>query len=381
MTQFARSALGSAVLAVLLAASASAQDRQIKFSSGFPPVAVPPAAYQTVADWLAANSGFRAEVFSMSLLSLQETAAGIRDGIADAGYVLTPYAPAEFSEINLAADMSMLVTTGTRVPNMVMSAAIVEYVALNCPECQEEFAAQNQVFLAGGASTAYSLVCKEPIARLEDVKGKTIRVGAPVFGRWVEAFGGTKASIPGSEMFEALSQGVVQCTMVGTPDVVNFQLAEIVKGVMVGAPGGVYAGTASMNVNLDLWRGLTDEERKTLIQAGALMTAEVNAGYNRQAVEAEKLLREKGVALDEPTPDIVAATEAFVEKDMKTIEEQFTSLYGVENVSGKMQTISALVEKWKGKLAEADPTDAETFRRLIWDEVYAKIDPASYGMK
>ena len=98
MTQFARSALGSAALVVLLATSAYAQEKQIKFSSGFPPVAVPPAAYQTVADWLAANSDFRAEVFSMSLLSLQETAAGIRDGITDAGYVLTPYAPAEFSE-------------------------------------------------------------------------------------------------------------------------------------------------------------------------------------------------------------------------------------------------------------------------------------------
>lgn len=376
----AKSVIGSAALAILVAGPAAAQDKEIKLSSGFPPVAVPPVAYQKVADWLAANSDFTAEVYSMTLLSLQETSAGIRDGITDVGYVLTPYSPAEFSETNLAADMSMLVTTGTKVPNMAMSAAIVEYVTLNCPECQEEYAVQNQVFLAGGASTAYSLVCKEPIETLEDVKGKTIRVGAPVFGRWVEAFGGTKASIPGSEMFEALSQGVVDCTMVGTPDVVNFQLADIVKGVMVGLPGGVYAGTASMNVNMDLWRGLTDEARGKLIEAGALMTAEVNAGYNRQAVDAEKALREKGVALDEPTDEMVAATEAFVEKDMKTIEEQFTSLYGVENVAAKMETISALVDKWKTKLEGVDPTDGEAFRKLLWDEVYAKIDPAAYGM-
>lgn len=374
------SVLASVAAAALLAGAAAGQDKELKLSSGFPPVAVPPIAYGTVAEWLAANSGFKAEVFSMTLLSLQETAAGIRDGITDVGYVLTPYSPAEFSETNLAADMSMLVTTGTKVPNMAMSAALVEYVMLNCPECQEEYAAQNQVFLAGGASTAYSLVCKEPIDSVDDVQGKTIRVGAPVFGRWVEKFGGTKASIPGSEMFEALSQGVVQCTMVGTPDVVNFQLTDIVESVMIGAPGGVYAGTASMNVNLDLWRGLTDDERKALIQAGALMTAEVNAGYNRQAEDAEKLLREKGVELTEATPEFVQATEAFVNEDLKTIEEQFTSLYGVENVSKKMETIAALVDKWKGKLEGVSPTDGEAYRKLLWDEVYSKIDPATYGM-
>ena len=375
-------AFASTVAILSLATSAAfGQDKPLKFSSGFPPVAVPPIAYKTVSDWLAANSMFKPEVFSMTLLSLQETAAGIRDGITDAGYVLTPYSPAEFSEMNLAADMSMLVATGTDAPNMVMSAAIVEYVTLNCPECLDEFTTQNQVFLSGGASTEYSLVCKEPINTVADIKGKAIRVGAPVFGRWVEKFGGTKASIPGSEMFEALSQGVVQCTMVGTPDVVNFQLQDVIKSIMVGAPGGVYAGTASMNMNLDLWRGLTDEERKTLLQAGALMTAEVNAGYNRQAVAAEKTIRDKGITMVDATDEFVTATSDFVKEDLKTIQQQFTSIYGVTDVEKKMAIIAALVDKWKGKLSKVDPTDGEAYRKLLWDEVYAKIDPAAYGMK
>ncbi|SMH30884.1 TRAP transporter substrate-binding protein DctP [Mesorhizobium australicum] len=368
-------------LMTALTTSAMAQDKPLKLSSGFPPVAVPPIAYKTVAEWLAASSAFKAEVFSMTLLSLQETSAGIRDGITDVGYVLTPYSPAEFSEMNLAADMSMLVTTGTQAPNMAMSGAIVEYVTLNCPDCQDEFTAQNQVFLGGGASTAYSLVCKDPINTIAEIRGKSIRVGAPVFGRWVEKFGGTKASIPGSEMFEALSQGVVQCTMVGTPDVVNFQLQDVVKSIMVGAPGGVFGGTASMNVNLDLWRSLTDEERRTLIQAGSLMTAEVNAGYNRQAVDAEKSIRDKGIAMVNATDEFVAATNDFVREDMKTIRQQFTSLYGVNDVAKKMATITTLVDKWKVKLEGVDPTDGEAYRKLLWKEIYSKLDPATYGMK
>lgn len=380
MSSLVRSLVPAVMALAFAAGGAAAQEKPIKLSSGFPPGSVPPIAYQTVAEWLAANSDFRAEVFSMSLLSLQETAAGIRDGITDAGYVLTSYAPAEFSEMNLAADMSMVVAGGTDVPNMAMSAAVLEYVLLNCPECQEEFATQNQVFIAAGASPAYSLVCAKPIATLADVKGKVIRVGAPVFGRWVERFGGIKASIPGSEQFEALSQGVIDCSMTSTPDVVSFRLIDVAKSVMVGAPGGVYAGAATMNVNLDLWRGLSDEERKTLLEAGSLMTAEVNVVYNRQAIEAEEAIPARGIELSAATDEFIAATKEFVQEDFKTIEQQFTSLYGVADVTAKMETISALVEKWKEKLQGVDPTDSETFRTLIWNEIYAKIDPATYGI-
>lgn len=380
MSSLVRSLIPAVMALAVVTGTAAAQEKQIKLSSGFPPDGVPPIAYQAVADWLAANSNFKAEVFSLSLLSLQETAAGIRDGITDAGYVLTPYAPAEFSETNLASDMSLLVASGTDVPNMAMSAAMVEYVVLNCPECLDEFETQNQVFLASGASSSYSLVCREPVTSLADIKGKSIRVGAPVFGRWVEKFGGTKASIPGSEMFEALSQGVVQCTMVSTPDVTGFQLLDVVKAVMIGAPGGVYSGTASMNINLDLWRGLSDDERKTLLQAGSLMTAEVNAGYNRQAIEAEEEIRNKGITLSSATEEFITATNEFINEDLKTIEQQFTSLYGVNDVPEKMKTITALVEKWKEKVQGIDPTDGETYRALIWDEIYSKIDPATYGM-
>src|SRR5690606_10493689 len=98
-----------------------------------------------------------------------------------------------------------------------------------------------------------------------------------------------------------------------------------------------------------------------------------------QAIEAEATMRSKGVELTEATPEFIAATEAFVNEDLKTIEEQFTSLYGVENVPQKMETIAALVEKWKGKLEGVDAINGETYRKLLWDEIYSKVNPAAYG--
>jgi TRAP-type transport system periplasmic protein len=356
--------------------------KSMTVSSGFPPIAVPPKAHKAVADWLAKNSDIKLQVFAMTLLSLQETSAGIRDGVVDMGYVLTPYFSAEYAETNLAADMSLLSTAGTptKAPGLVMAAAITEYVMLNCTECQAQYKAQNQLWLAGGSSTEYSLACREPISGPDKLRGKSIRVGAPVFGRWVEFLGGTQANFPGSEQYEALSQGVVACTMVGTPDVVNFQLQDVVKDIQMGVPGGVFAGAGSLNLNLNTWKGLTPEQRKVMLQAGALSTAETAVGYVRQAVTAEVKAKESGVALTPASEAFKAKTAEFIAGDMKTIETQFTTAYRLQNVSAKMETIKGLVEKWKAKVNLIDPSDSEAYRKLLWDEIYAKVDADTYGM-
>ncbi|MDF2235704.1 C4-dicarboxylate TRAP transporter substrate-binding protein [Albimonas sp. CAU 1670] len=372
-----------AALAVLLAASAGAvgAERTLTVASGFPDSAVPPYGHHEVAKFLEANSDLRADVQSLGLLTLAEMSPGIRDGIADMGYVLTPYFAAEYSETNMAADMTLLVQKGVDAPGLAMVAAMTEYVLLNCPDCQAEYLAQNQVFLGGGASTEYSLVCNRPITSPADLKGLSLRSGASVFGRWAEHFGAIKVAIPGSEMYEALAQNVVQCTMVGLPDAINFQLTDVTSHIVKNAPGGVFAGAASLDVNLDLWRELDADQRSVLLDAGALMTAATAVEYYRQGVKAEKTLAEAGVTI--VTADeagFTEATQAFLADDMKTIETQFGELYGVENVAAKMETMRGLIEKWKDKVAEVDPSDLEGFRDLLKAEIYAKIDRASYGM-
>lgn len=375
-----RGALALGIM-LLTAGSLAAAERQIKFSSGFPESAAPPMAYAQVADWLAANSDIRAEVFSMSLLSFGETPAGIRDGIADAGYVLTPYFPAEFSETNMVADMALLVNSGTDAPALAMAGAVTEYVMLNCPDCVAEYAAQNQVFLASGASTEYSLVCTKPVNTVADLKGLSVRSGASVFGRWIEHFGGTKVSIPGSEMYEALSQHVVDCTMVSMPDVVNFQLMDVASDMTVNAPGGVFAGTASMDLNLDLWKGMSVDERKIMLEGGARMTAGVAVIYHNSSIAAEPKVTAAGVKIVRVSDEIADATQAFIKEDMATIEDQFTKLYNVENVASKIETMTGLIDKWKGLVAQIDPTSEDEYRTLLMSEVYSKVDPETYGLQ
>ena len=129
---FSRRTVFAAAGAAMLASAGAAQAETLKVAVGFPTGSAAVYALENFAKNVEATSDLKVKVFSLSLLNLKETPPGIRDGIADMGFVLPPYYPAEFAEINLAANLSMLATTGRQVasPGAAMGAAMTEYVFL-----------------------------------------------------------------------------------------------------------------------------------------------------------------------------------------------------------------------------------------------------------
>ena len=380
MQNWKRSLAGAVGMA--LAVGTSARADTMTLTSGFPPGSIPPVAHQALADWLKANSDLDVSVSAMTLLSLPESSPGVRDGIVDMAYILTQYYPAEYANSNLAADMTMLTTVGTPTdaPGIVMAAAFAEYVLFACPKCLDEFKGQNQVYLGSGASSAYALMCAKPITSPADLKGKKIRVGGGNFGRWAEHFGATRVTLPGAEMYEALAQGVVDCSTLSTPEIENWQLYDVVKQVIMGAPGGVFAGVASNNINLDTWKRLSTEQRTKMLQGAAHVSAGVAVGYQVQAKAAEDKAREKGIDIGPAAADLKAASDAFVAADMATVADQFKTKYNLEDVDGRMKTITDLIEKWKGLMNGVDGTNHAAVNDLLWKELYSRVDVATYGM-
>ncbi|WP_288943754.1 hypothetical protein [uncultured Roseovarius sp.] len=371
-----------ATLLCTVALSAANAETTMSLTSGFPPGSIPERAHKELAGWMEENSDIRLNVSAMTLLTFPEASPGVGQGIADMAYFVTPYHKAEYSESNLAAEMSMLSTIGTpsNAPGLAMAGAFAEYVTLNCDDCQTQFKMQNNVYLGTGASSEYGLFCREPIAGPEDLAGKKFRVGAENYGRWAEHFGAVKVSVPGSEIYEAMSIGVVDCTALSTPELENWQLYDVTAQVTTAVPGGVYAGVSSNAMNRDLWQSLTDEERATMLRGAGIVSAGVAGGYFSDALTAEAKAEEKGVDVVPAAEALASETEALAKADMATIAEQYTSIYGIEDVEAKMETISALVEVWKERINGIDPKDNQAFADLLWENVYSKLDPATYGM-
>lgn len=361
--------------------SASAQAESLRYAVGFGPSAYPVQAIYETNELLKADGEIELKIFPLSLLNLKETPPGLRDGLAEAGYVITPYYPAEYSEMNLAAEMSMLTSVGEGAVSTgaVMAGVVTEYVMLNCPDCIDQHKRENQVFLGAMGTPEYVLLCTSPVRSIADLKGKKLRSSLAAMGRWAESFDATKVSIPANEIYEAMSQGVVDCTMISAPELVNLQLMDVTKHVTLGLPGGSFSGVGALNVNVDTWQGLTSAQRKSLVRAAAFNSAKVTVNYYLGANEALAQAREAGIELIGAPEDLKAATETFVNQDIDLIKSNFTNDFGLENVDQKVEIIISLIEKWKGITAEiADDPDAMT--AALDKEIFSKIDPETYFM-
>jgi TRAP-type transport system periplasmic protein len=383
--KFLGATISAAVFTLALGAAPATQAlaKTLKDAVGLAPSSVQYYAHSRLADYVKEHTkDLRIKVYSMSLLNLKETPAGVRDGIADMGFVLPPYFPAEYSEFNLAANVSMLATTGRRVesPGAAMAGATNEYVFFNCPECLAQFEHENQVYLGTSASPTYIMLCTTPIRAMEDLKGKRFRSGAANFGRWAEHFGGIKVSISANDVYEGLGQGVIDCAMLSATELTNLSLYDVVKFVTRRIPGGVYSGVATNNMNLDSWRSLSLEERTVLLKGSARVQADNTWKFHADAKKNLEDAPGKGVEVIEPDPIILTKSDEFVKSDMKVIAEQFRTDYGVENTDAKIAKLAELTEKWK-TLTEGIENDQEALFQVYWKEVFSKLDPETYGIK
>ena len=328
----------------------------------------------------ATSEGVKVQVFGAELLGLGEIPQGVTDGVIDIGLVVTPYFPAEFSEINLAANASMLATSGkpTKWPGPVAGLAITDYV-LNSADSLNQMKQRNQVFLGTGAGIPYWLLCnKTRIESMADLEGKKIRATAN-FGRWAESMGATAVSIGAGDVYEALAQGVVDCTAMETVQLTNFSLADVVTSVTAGVPGGIFNGLG-VNVNRDTWQSLSAEERDALFNAAIESHAAYTWEFNRIGRENWERLEEWGIEGVQADDALLAATNAFVQSDLAVVQSQFTDKYGVADVEEKLAKIAELTEHYKDVVANVETNDRETWAKIFRDEIFSKLDKSTYGL-
>ena len=376
--------LVSAGLCAGLVVAGASHAQQFRYALGFPPNSAGDHGAQLFNEKLQEYSGgelsFR--IFPLSLLSLAEMSEGVRDGIADAGNVLTPYFPSQFPNTNMAVELSMLLALSDKAEGrlgMAYSGAITEYLMLECPDCQSEFAAQQQVILPLGATPEYQLMCTQPIRTAEELRGKRLRVAGAQWSRWAEHFGASTVSMSANEILEALGQGVVDCTVQSSPELGNFRLKEVVTDITVNIPGGVFAG-GSASFNLGVWQGLNAEQRQHILRAAADMNAEVTYLYQSYGDRDFAEAKESGVSIHEPEESLVQASREFVERDLERVAEIYQDRHGISDAADKIAVLQPLVERWMTLLEENAPESSAELAQLYWDEIYSRVDHETYGM-
>nr|WP_325248680.1 C4-dicarboxylate TRAP transporter substrate-binding protein [Amylibacter sp.] len=366
--------------ASLLALAPAVNADQLSYAGGWPPNSKPTAVLEAYAEAIEANSGgeLTMRVFPLSLLSFAEGNAGVRDGLADAAAILTPYFPAEFPNLNMISEFSQLVELeefSSETSSAAFAGALSEYVMLNCPDCMVETAAQNQVYLGAGMTTSYALQCVVPLNSPEDLKGKRIRTAGAYWSRWAETMGAVPVSMSVNETFEALNQGVLDCTASNTADYVNFSFIDAVKYLYTGLPGGQF--TVPTMMNKDRWNGLSENGKSAVMKASAKLAAEMTWVYLDEARAGKAASPERGIEYGPASDSLVAMNREFIASDVKAVASVYSERFGLKNGDEAATTLRDLLGRWTKLTADIDTSAALT--EVYWNEIYSKIDLNSYG--
>lgn len=382
MTDAMRMAAGAMVISAGMTGGGPAGAETLNYAFGYPAASTVGAAAEAYAEAVEQRSGGKLTIrnFPLSLLSLAEAGPGLRDGLADIAYVVAAYAPGDYPRYMLMQDLQLTLNLRelTGKESLAYAGAVVDYTVNHCPECLAEFEAQNQVYLSGATSSMNMMLCAEPAKSLADMEGLNVRVGVASVMRFLSEVDAVSLSFPANESYEALSQGVADCTVLSLPELTNMSLADVVTHVTTDVPGGLASSVAVGNVNREVWQSLDDEGRAAMLYGASQLSADISWGYYADALENEQVAAENEIELTAAEPALLEKLRDFSRDDIATVIESYEENYDIEDADRMAAEFREVLDEWIGLVAPVESRDE--LRDLYWNRIYKNIDPAAHGM-
>jgi len=307
------------------------------------------------------------------LFGHQNALEGVKNRIADLGFLVVQYWPAQFPHGKLLGDLGMLGTDPR-----AMAGATTEFNLLHCGECLAEYDRNGVVYQGAYSTAVYRILSRMPIRNAEELRGKRIRTPGGGWTRWAQQSGAVPVSFPGDQMYEGFSQKVLDATIVAVATLQAYAMYDVASDV-TDIPLGTFHSLTLMGYNRDFWRNdLNAGQRKLLLDHAALAIAGTTLRYMAQDDEVVPVAKEKGIRFHEPDPAFLKAAEDFALADMEvTIKD--VSERGIKDARKKADAYIALVRKWNG-LVKPVGQDVAKLEALYNREIYDKVDANKLGM-
>jgi TRAP-type C4-dicarboxylate transport system substrate-binding protein len=295
------------------------------------------------------------------------TPEAVGSNLMDAGLVMAPYQPSMLPATNLIFSQSLIGDD-----YLASVGAMNEAVMLGCPDCRDEYERNDAVAFAGYGTSPYLFMCRGDVATVEDLQGLKVR-GSGGGVNIIELIGATPVSMPPSEATSALERGTIDCVLGAVAWLRSYGYMDVTDSV-IEAPMGMGGPPMMMHVNRGVWDSLTPEQRQAHIDAApdliTLTTYDAQMALDQEVKDAALA---EGIAFHpggEPFDAIMVQRDEI----QYGLNADNARNAGVENPEAILDAYLAAYEKWK-TLIDEQGKDRETFRRLLWDEVYSKVDP------
>ena len=161
---------------------------------------------------------------------------------------------------------------------------------------QELYNAQNMQLIGWSIYGQESMSSSKPIRGFEDLKGWKFRSPPGMETEIFEKLGASPIVMDFTEIFTALETGIIDgADASGLYNNVGLGLYDIVKHATY--PGFHSMPSDHLACNLDVWNGMTDQQRRIVDTAWQKLSFQVALANGKKNAEAAAMLKEQGVAL------------------------------------------------------------------------------------
>ncbi len=295
------------------------------------------------------------------------TLTSVGGGLADAGVVIASFTQSKLPNFFTMTDMTMFASDG-----LVAAAAAADTTFNDCPQCLNDFHKQKTVPLGFYGLTPYKLMCNKKVTNLAEAKGMRMRTSGGN-GRWARAMGGTPVHMTAPDMVEAIERGQIDCIIGPTAWIKAYSIPEHIKYVL-DFPMGTFVGAAQFVMNRKVWQGLTLAEKKATLKYMPMSSALASIdGYAADAVKAEAESKARGAVYTKGGAEIEGLLKKHLSNEMDVIIAA-AKKRRAKNPEAIIAAFKKNADKWT-KLIAATDRSSESYRKLLWDHLYSKIDP------
>ena len=286
--KFTHKFLLGAFASAAFAQAALAADVTLRFHQMLPPQATIPA--KAIVPWgqkVEKESGGRIKVQNFPTMQLggkpPELFDQAKDGVVDIIWTVLGYTPGRFPKSEV---FELPFTSGSAE---VSSRAFQAYVEKNA---MDEF--KDIKLIAVHTHGPGMFHSKDPITKLEDLKGMKVRGGSRVINIMLEQLGAVPVGMPVPAVGEALSKGVISATTIPWEVVPAVKVQQIVKN-HTGFSGdkGLYTQTFAVAMNKASYDKLPPDLKKVIdnnsgIEAAAMFGRAMDMGDKEGLALAQK---------------------------------------------------------------------------------------------
>ena len=277
------------------------------------------------------------ENYGGSIVKPKGVLEGVQLGLGDIGIVTTIFHSSKLPSQGLSS-ATPLVSSDARAV-----AKAIDEIAREYPAMQNEFAAQNQVYLATGVVlNSYQVFSTKEVSSVTDLEGFKV-AGAGMNLRYLEGIkdsAGVRGGL--TDFYNMLQTGLVDAGMLWPEAAATFKISEVAPFMLRADLGAVNSKT--ITVNKDYWDGLPDEVKEVLKVVAVDYRDHLAGIAMDRAAAAEKAFTDAGGTI----VDVSAEDRAAWANAMPNIAQEWA-----DNLNGKGEPGTEMLDAYLAKL-EAD---------------------------